>query len=670
VVETIGDRRTQVMSFINSLSPLQWVLLALVPPAIVALYFLKLRRQPLEVPSTYLWSRTIEDLHVNSLWQRLRQSLLLFLQLLLVALLMLACLRPGWRGAKLVGDRFVFLIDTSASMSATDVAPSRLAAAKQQVLGMIDQMKSSDVAMIISFSDVARVEQPFTNSRPLLRQRVNVIQSTNRTSDLREALRAAAGLANPGRTSEPGNVQDVQVADARPATLYLYTDGGFSAVPEFSLGNLEPKYMPIGTDAPHNVAIAAFTAERNPEKPAQLQAFGRLENSGPEAVTVNVSLHLDGKLLDATQASVPAHGSAGVQFDMEQLERGTLQLQLEHKDHLDLDNTAYTAVNQPRHARVLLVTPGFEPLQFALSTEEVRQLADVAVVEPAQLQTKEQQELAAAGYYDLIIYDRCAPPKAPEANTLFLGKVPPWSGWALGEKQNVPIVIDTDRLHPLMQFVELGNVNFLEGFPVKAPAGGAVLIDTDVGSLLSIAPREGFEDAVLGVELLVSDAKGRADPKTDWHIRRSFPVFAMNAVRYLGGAAKASATPTVKPGLPITLRTETPVPRLRVRSPAGKDTEVQRDAQTTFVFSDTEQLGVYDVFEGPPKTPSQRFSVNLFDGRESDLRPREIIELGHEQVSGKGGLEPARKETWKWIVMASLVLLAFEWHVYNRRVYF
>ena len=30
------------------------------------------RRQPLEVPSTYLWARTIEDLHVNSLWQRLR----------------------------------------------------------------------------------------------------------------------------------------------------------------------------------------------------------------------------------------------------------------------------------------------------------------------------------------------------------------------------------------------------------------------------------------------------------------------------------------------------------------------------------------------------------------------------------------------------------------------
>ncbi len=54
------------------------------PPAIVALYFLKLRRQPLEVPSTYLWQKSIEDMHVNSLWQRIRQSLLLYLQLLLI----------------------------------------------------------------------------------------------------------------------------------------------------------------------------------------------------------------------------------------------------------------------------------------------------------------------------------------------------------------------------------------------------------------------------------------------------------------------------------------------------------------------------------------------------------------------------------------------------------
>src|SRR3989442_14007557 len=117
--------------FINMLNWWQWGLLGLVPPAIIALYFLKLKRLPLAVPSTYLWSRAIEDLHVNSLWQRLRQSLLLFLQLLLIAILIFTLLRPGFQSSDLVGDRFVFLVDASASMAATDVPPSRLDSAKR-----------------------------------------------------------------------------------------------------------------------------------------------------------------------------------------------------------------------------------------------------------------------------------------------------------------------------------------------------------------------------------------------------------------------------------------------------------------------------------------------------------------------------------------------------------
>ena len=50
------------MQLINMLSWWQWALLGAVPPALIALYFLKLRRQPLEVPSTFLWKRSIEDL--------------------------------------------------------------------------------------------------------------------------------------------------------------------------------------------------------------------------------------------------------------------------------------------------------------------------------------------------------------------------------------------------------------------------------------------------------------------------------------------------------------------------------------------------------------------------------------------------------------------------------
>jgi hypothetical protein len=113
-------------NFMPMLSWWQWTVLAAVPPAIIVLYFLKLKRHPVEVPSTFLWHKSIEDLHVNSIWQRLRNNLLLWLQLLLILMLAMALFRPSWQGAQLVGERFIFVIDNSASMSADDQPPSRL----------------------------------------------------------------------------------------------------------------------------------------------------------------------------------------------------------------------------------------------------------------------------------------------------------------------------------------------------------------------------------------------------------------------------------------------------------------------------------------------------------------------------------------------------------------
>src|SRR5579875_1192541 len=109
-----------------------WSVLAGVPVGIIALYFLKLRRRPVRVPSTLLWQRSLEDLHVNSLFQRLRRNLLLFLQLAAVALAMLALAGPRIQGSAGRGERFVLAIDNSASMSAHDIPPTRLDRAKQE----------------------------------------------------------------------------------------------------------------------------------------------------------------------------------------------------------------------------------------------------------------------------------------------------------------------------------------------------------------------------------------------------------------------------------------------------------------------------------------------------------------------------------------------------------
>ena len=128
------------MSFLNSLSFLGWGVLLSVPPLIVLLYFLKLKRAPLVVPSTYLWSRAIEDMHVNTIWQKLRRNILLWLQLLFVALLILAVLRPGNQAMQATQERLVLLIDQSASMNASVGSETRLEIAKRRATELVDGM--------------------------------------------------------------------------------------------------------------------------------------------------------------------------------------------------------------------------------------------------------------------------------------------------------------------------------------------------------------------------------------------------------------------------------------------------------------------------------------------------------------------------------------------------
>ncbi len=693
------------MDFISSLSFWQWALVLAVPPAIVALYFLKLRRQPLEVPSTYLWQKSIEDLHVNSLWQRIRQNLLLYLQLLILALVIFSLLRPGWRSGDLLGKRHIFMIDNSASMNATDIAPSRLQEAKRQALILIESMASGDSGMVISFSDVARVEQGFTENTRDLRRAVENIKPTRRTTALDEALRAAVGLANSGGglvnpDLKKDGGEENQVIEAQPATLYIFSDGRFPSVQGFSLGALEPKFIPIGDANAPNLAVVAFSVRRNEERENKLQAFGSIENFGNEAVKSQVELLLNGNLIDASQVAVKPGETEGVKFDLGEVDSGILELRIVHPDPLPDDNLAWAAVNSSRKPKVLLITPGNEALELALATQRAGELAEISKAAPEVLKTKEHQQAAASGMYDLIIYDRSQPERSPRANTLYIGELPPqpvddktdvetknsdnknaqnseakseassnpkW--WQFGESIDYPQIIDLDRAHPLMQWLDLGDVDIVEARSVTPPPGGTRLIDSNKGTILAIAPREGFEDAVMGFDIYGVDKMGERYVNTNWILRRSFPTFVFAVLGYLGGNDGAQAGETVKPGHPLALKSDLPVDELQVLTPQGARLTAPRSRTGSFQFSDTEELGPYKVQEND-KTIEQ-FTVNLFDELESNIRPakEKSIQIGHISVDASPGYEPVRRETWRWLLLAGLAVLLLEWYIYNRRVY-
>src|SRR6185295_4451311 len=97
------------------------------------------------------------DVEANAPWQRLRRSLLLLLQLLLVAILALLAARPFLeRPAGLARD-IVLVLDTSASMAATDVSPNRLEAARAAAIDALGDLPTGGRVSVIAVDRSARI---------------------------------------------------------------------------------------------------------------------------------------------------------------------------------------------------------------------------------------------------------------------------------------------------------------------------------------------------------------------------------------------------------------------------------------------------------------------------------------------------------------------------------
>lgn len=693
------------ISFASPLGAAAWAVLAGIPVGIIALYFLKLRRRPVQVPSTLLWRRSMEDLHVNSLFQRLRKNLLLFLQLLAILLAMLALAGPRLKGTAGQGQKYVVAIDNSASMSATDVAPSRLAKAKLDAKKIVDAMETDDAMMVISFSDRARVVSNYTGNRALLRQRIDSIQQTQNTTSLREALVVAAGLANPASDRAARDLPQGQIAThvGAPPKLSIFTDGGFSDVDGFSLGNIEPEVVVIGPQPPafeplppdkkevkkkdpaDNVAILALQAGRNEEKPDQFQVFGRVHNYRAEAVQTEAKLyrHHPSKpgqapaLIDAVALKLEPQSDQSFKFDLPETGSANLEVRIDVNDALPLDNHAFTVFGNPRKAQILLVSAGDRYLADTLKTMTSQQLAEVNVISPAELKSDTVARDIGAGRYDLVIFDRVRPETPPEANTLYFGALPPGKAYEKTKALEGPTIAEWDNTHPLMQYIrDLGLVRISKATVVEPPSGSTVLIESGQDALAFVTPREGYVDAVVTFSLV--DGKNF---NTDWPLRYSFPLFLYNSLRVLGNARDSAGNEVHLPDQQVVIRAESLTETVDVSTPSGRSKTLQRTPQGTFVFNEATQTGIYQAKWG--KEGSLSFPVNLFDARESDIAPRGIvpdgttasqaeqfkIKIGYTPVTGTRRTRPAVKDWWKPITVAVLGLLLFEWYVYNRRVY-
>lgn len=618
------------------LTPLVLTLAALALPIII-FYMLKLRRRPARVSSLLLWQQVMQDRQANAPWQRLKRNLLLLLQLVILALLVMALARPFFIVQASVQGNVVLLLDASASMQATDVTPTRFAAARAAALDLIDHLQPNDAVTLIAVESQPRVLAAAATDRAALRRALTTAQPANSPVDWNAALSLAAAHA----------------ATLPDATIVLISDGNINPqspnLPSPQPSDRPPlpaptQFIPIGLSA-NNQGLVALSLRDGVDGP---ELFLRVFNTAPDPAQRLVEIYVDDQLFDARRLDLPARNSTGLTLTGLPLNVQQVRASLVGPDALPADDTAWAARN-PAPARVLLVGEGNLFLERALAL-----LPGVDPQRAAPGQALPQAQ------FDLVIFDRVLPPDAtlPEGNLLFIA---PPASTPLFEVGGVITQTQLTRLetrHPLLAYVKLNNLHVAQAQAVNPPVWAQTLVDSKGGPLLLAGQTGSRRVAILTFDLHQSDLPLQID----------FPILVVNLARWLlpGAEAGLAQAQTLPADQPFELPAAPSAGQLTVQTPSGKQVAVPPEADR---FSQTFDLGLYRVLAQEPDQPQPalltQFAVNLLSEAETDIQPRQPELTGAAPASTQKDLT-GRREWWPLLALAGLGVLLLEWWVYWR----
>ncbi len=701
---------------------------AIAVPSLVILYFLKLRRIPREVSSTLLWKKAIQDLQANAPFQKLRRNLLLFLQLIILALIILALAQPRSTDTASAGHKLVIMIDRSASMRAVDGDLSRsseitrLQVAKERAIELVESLatpslfeesEKADEAMVIAFDRSAEIVSPFSSDKAALIAAINAIEQTDAPSSIEEAYRLAQSqrpnrlfidTGSSGEDSNPIEIEGIKGGDAY--FFHLFSDGRISdldvvrADENSTIQGVPPsfEYHAVGDPNAISVGMVALRAQREYENPSELSVFVGVQSTDPNSRTIDAELLVGGSVVAVRSVQIqgaqvealsglvqPSVG--GVVFELYEPNGVVVSVRLStgHDedssiDVLGTDNQGTIIVPPAKQARVALVTTGSLFLREALSGLSIY---DLKVISPAEYESMRLDDRTSD--IDLFVFDRTLPKPNADGITfdpgryLIMGEVYTGPGGVVDHGKGPGTqIINWRRVHPLLKDLTLDAVVLGQSRTITIPEGSGLtsLAETTQGPAI--------------VEMSTGDVRVvmvAFDPAfSNWPFDVSFVVFLASAVDYLGnqiggdGETRGNARQLV-PGFVLADRVPTDATNIRIRLPDGSmSPEILPAPDGRIVYGPIQTTGPYWVqWTGSAGASDMKedgrvirhYAANLLDAPESDLRAAQSLGLSNRIVAANSEGQIKRlKEWWPWLLIGALVVMMLEWWIYNRKVYF
>jgi len=633
-----------------------------------ALYILKLRRRTVAVPFSKLWEKILRDKEATSLFSRLKRLLSLLVQLALLALLAFALGDPRAAATLIKGRNLVVLVDASASMQATDVAPTRLGAAKEEVKKVIRGLGGSDRMLVAQMDAAVTPLGPMSGDTSELERALDSIKATDARADFPRALRFATDSVRGLENAEIVIVSDGRLGEAVDAS-------GKVKVPE----DVKLTYLPIGAQS-RNVGITAFSVRRYPLDKSRYEVMLEVTNTGPEQEDIELSLLGDNNLVDLTKLRLkPGERLPRFYPNLSGASR-TLEAKIAplpgSKDSLPADDHAYALLPERRRAKVLVVSPGNTYLEAALLLDEY---LDVQVVSPKDYVEK----IAPSGAkQDVVIFDGATPAQAPRGNAIYLDPRGPGSPVKVEAELKQPGFDRIERKHPIVRWTALDDVNVSRGHKLVAEIGDKVVGASEQGPILVAGQRGGFKFVAIGF-----------DPRdSDLPLRVAWPLLLLNSINWFTDEDSQYIS-SFRTGDVWRVPVVSNSGQARLKMPGGAELFVPvHEGRAVYLG---EKAGFYELSgsdgtdtagavagpgggagagsgtgtSGAPVATTGAFAANLLDAEESTIEPAKELVIDGKKAGTLGGFQiGVRREIWIYLLLAALLLTAIEWITYHRRI--
>ncbi|MCR5608623.1 MAG: VWA domain-containing protein [Lachnospiraceae bacterium] len=590
-------------------------LLLLLIPFIIILYILKQKSVDFKVASLYLWKEAFKNNTATKPFQKFKNNLLMYLQIITIIALVLAVATPLLKDVQAVKSQMIVVIDTSASMQRMyDKDNTRLEKAKETAINYIEELNGKSEITVVEMDKAANM----------------VISEERELSKIKKAIKDLSQTNYPGKPGVANNLLETLRSQNEETLITIFSD----TAPQIEGKNI--MFVDMKSDYLGNAYVANVN---HTETENGYNVLVEVVNEAKDKLSTDINLYGSKGLLKVESVTLEPNKGAYVMFENVENADKYFYAEINEKDSLNIDNIRYDIISNNKTLKTMLVTKQNVFIEKALTTcgnLEVYKTDDVNAIDDE---------------YDLFVFDGIVPDKLPEQGSIlfFNCTMDGIMDGTYNEKGGIVGVVASEYT----KYVENYSFGVNSYYNYNLPKWAMPIMVKGNETIGFAGDYDGRSIAAIGFDLHSSQLP----------LELEFPILMTQLLERLS-AAELVLDSNIEASEPVSINGKLNGDKIFVKDYLNNKNLKKFDSGRVY-YSDTDNMGIYEVSQvADEKTFKDYFSVNFPVSESVDSNETvdsNIATKGIEDIKGDLNLR-------SYVIYICLLMFLWEWVVYLRRL--